>query len=416
MIRRYPPRPARRPHQDFHFFAGTQRPNNFEPRSFPPPAPPPPIVAPQAAPVPPVAPAASAVPAPQPAPTPVSAPPQSFTHEIIIPISPEKAAKLGIFPDESDDPVEPEIPDSEEPESEDEPSTAALERAMKYLARTEGPSTSGFPEAPAIEQLEPIRPASAEIARQAGAAPKPTQTRPRGVTDSPRAGHRPKRGRPSRFAVPRRSGVRRKPPSDSLRAQHESQCTICSHPYRAAIENEFMHWHAIGHIAYDYKVSRSAIYRHAYAERLFARRNHELRFALGHLIERVQDVDPTADVIVRAIHLFARINDRGECIEPPAHVIVSSGGFRREAATGTSRRPIAISLDSPALAALPSRGAAIDVPPSLPEATKPGSKGRRPHLSDPGAPKGPGTSRKSRPRNRAAKGGTLNRPYDNAIR
>jgi len=107
-----------------------------------------------------------------------------------------------------------------------------------------------------------------------------------------------------------------------------------------------MHWHTIGHIAYDYKVSRAAIYRHAYALDLFSRRNHNLRFALGHLIERVQDVDPTADSVVRAIHAFARINDDGDWIEPPAHVIVSSGGIHREAAAPPSRRPITLDAET----------------------------------------------------------------------
>ncbi len=107
-----------------------------------------------------------------------------------------------------------------------------------------------------------------------------------------------------------------------------------------------MHWHSIGDIAEEYDVSRSAIYRHAYALTLFSRRNRHLRFALGHLVERVQDVEPTADSVVRAIHAFARINDEGEWIEPPARVIVSSGGIHREAAAGPARRPIAIPLDS----------------------------------------------------------------------
>lgn len=133
------------------------------------------------------------------------------------------------------------------------------------------------------------------------------------------------------------------------RSHHQRHCTVCAHPDRAAIETEFLHWHAPGHIPYDYKVSRSAIFRHAHAVGLFARRNRKLRFALGHLIERVQDVEPTADSIVRAIHAFARVNDDGQWIEPPARLIVSSGGVRREAAVSAARRPITVSLDSRSL-------------------------------------------------------------------
>lgn len=132
-------------------------------------------------------------------------------------------------------------------------------------------------------------------------------------------------------------------------SHHERHCKICSHPDRADIEADFVEWAQPDEIAREYNVSRASIYRHARAIDLYARRNRNLRFALGRLIEWVDSVQPTADSIVRAIHAFARINDQGEWVEPPAHVIVSSGGVRREAPAPSARRPIAISLDSPAL-------------------------------------------------------------------
>jgi hypothetical protein len=139
-------------------------------------------------------------------------------------------------------------------------------------------------------------------------------------------------------------------------SHHERHCKICSHQDRADIEADFVEWAQPDEIAREYNISRSSIYRHARAVGLFDRRNRNLRFALGRLIEWVDSVQPTADSIVRAIHAFARINDQGEWVEPPAHVIVSSGGIRREAAAPSARRPIAISLESPAL------GNVIDVP------------------------------------------------------
>lgn len=132
--------------------------------------------------------------------------------------------------------------------------------------------------------------------------------------------------------------------------RHERRCTVCSHPDRAEIEAAFIEWAQPSEIASEYGVTRNAIYRHARAAGLFARRDRNLRFALGRLIESVDSVQPTADSIVRAIHAFARINDEGQWVEPPAHVIVSSGGVRREAAAPAGRRPFAIQLDSPALA------------------------------------------------------------------
>jgi hypothetical protein len=197
---------------------------------------------------------------------------------------------------------------------------------------------------PQITRPEAINP---QPPPASGAAP-PTLLPARTGPPSTKA---PGRKSSARLATPRpkRSRKPRLPLASQARSSHETQCTICAHRYRAEIETEFMHWHTLGHIAYDYKVSRSAIYRHAYALGLFAKRNRLLRFSLGHLVGRVQDVEPTADSIVRAVHAFARINDQGEWLEPPAQVIVSSGGIRREAAAPSGRRPIAIHLDSPAL-------------------------------------------------------------------
>jgi hypothetical protein len=139
-------------------------------------------------------------------------------------------------------------------------------------------------------------------------------------------------------------------------SHHERHCKICSHTDRSDIEADFVEWAQPDAIAREYNISRSSIYRHARAVGLFVRRNCNLRFALGRVIEWVDSVEPTADSIVRAIHAFARINDEGQWVEPPAHVIVSSGGIRREAAAPSGRRPIAISLDSPAM------GNVLDVP------------------------------------------------------
>lgn len=139
-------------------------------------------------------------------------------------------------------------------------------------------------------------------------------------------------------------------------SHHERHCKICSHRDRAEIEADFIEWADPRDIVREYNISRASIYRHARAVGLFACRSRNLRFALGRLIESVDSVHPTPDSIVRAIHAFARINDEGQWVEPPAHVIVSSGGVRREAAAPPARRPIAISLESPAL------GNVIDVP------------------------------------------------------
>ena len=106
---------------------------------------------------------------------------------------------------------------------------------------------------------------------------------------------------------------------------HERLCLVCRHPLREAIEEEFTHWHNVHDIADHYGIEPRTIYRHAKAVNLYDQRDRNLRFALGHIIHRAQNVRITADSVVRAVHHFARINRAGHWIEPPAHLIVSSG-------------------------------------------------------------------------------------------
>lgn len=98
---------------------------------------------------------------------------------------------------------------------------------------------------------------------------------------------------------------------------HKAHCTVCRHPRCNEIEAEFVSWKSPATIATEYKLrDRSALYRHAHAADLFSRRDRNLRVALGRLIERVDDVRATAGAIVQAVALYARINARGEFVEP----------------------------------------------------------------------------------------------------
>jgi hypothetical protein len=92
-------------------------------------------------------------------------------------------------------------------------------------------------------------------------------------------------------------------------AMHSSQCTICRHPQRAEIERDFLDWLGPRKIAREYGLSsQSTLYRHAHALGLFHRRRHTLQFALGRLIEQVDDVKPTAASIISAIRLMTKLN------------------------------------------------------------------------------------------------------------
>jgi hypothetical protein len=155
--------------------------------------------------------------------------------------------------------------------------------------------------------------------------------------DNERRSARPRRSAPSAS----RMGARdRRVTNHHSSSHHSRHCTICRHPEREAIEEDFVHWHPPRHIASDYKITTRALNRHAHAAGLFSLRDRKLRFALGHIVERAMDVTPTADSIIRAVHAYTRVNNSGQWIEPPAHVIVSSGAaLRNDRAVPDSSRP-----------------------------------------------------------------------------
>jgi hypothetical protein len=123
---------------------------------------------------------------------------------------------------------------------------------------------------------------------------------------------------------PRKASNRRDQPA-KLTA-HQARCSICFSECRDEIEEEFLHWHSPINTAYDFGISDRAIYRHAHAVGLFERRDRNLRYALGRMIDRVDRIPVlTPESIIHAVQAFARINDQGQWIEPPKHLIVSQG-------------------------------------------------------------------------------------------
>lgn len=128
---------------------------------------------------------------------------------------------------------------------------------------------------------------------------------------SSHAAPRAKRPKGVAHLQPRSSGV---PQRDS---RHARKCTVCRHPERDAIEQDFFRWRSPDQIAQDYGIAdHSSVYRHVHATGLFARRRANLRLALEPLIERAATVRVTAASIVSAVRVYAQINDAGEWIGP----------------------------------------------------------------------------------------------------
>lgn len=142
-----------------------------------------------------------------------------------------------------------------------------------------------------------------------------------GATTPPSPHHRPA------------AANRRRPSLD----RHNRKCSVCRHPARAAIDQDFLRWRSPDRIAADYSIAdHSSVYRHAHATGLFRRRNAGLRHALGSLIEQAADVAPSADAIVRAVCAFAHITDDGQWIPDEKIVSHIASSNRR---LDQSRRP-----------------------------------------------------------------------------
>jgi hypothetical protein len=110
--------------------------------------------------------------------------------------------------------------------------------------------------------------------------------------------------------------------------RHARKCAICRHPERAGIEEHFLNWHNADGISDQYGLHDfRPIYRHARATGLLQQRRANLRFAAELIIEHADAVVvPIAESVIRAIRISAHINDEGQRVEPPSHVIVSGGG------------------------------------------------------------------------------------------
>ena len=110
----------------------------------------------------------------------------------------------------------------------------------------------------------------------------------------------------------------------NLDSRHEQNCKICNHPNRDEIEQDFCEWKSVVVISREYKLNRVALYRHARAVGLFARRDRNIKAALGRLIERGYKVRVTAAAVISAIQAYAKINSTGEWIDKTENANVNT--------------------------------------------------------------------------------------------
>lgn len=116
-----------------------------------------------------------------------------------------------------------------------------------------------------------------------------------------------------------------KPEAGDALARHSRKCSICHHPDREDIEQDFLHWSTPFYIQQEYDIDDArSLYCHARATGLIQRRRENLLAALDNIVERSSDVAPSADAILRTIRAYSCLDSRGRWTDPPSQIIYSA--------------------------------------------------------------------------------------------
>jgi hypothetical protein len=113
------------------------------------------------------------------------------------------------------------------------------------------------------------------------------------------------------------------PPDESEPSRHARKCTVCHHPERDTIDDDFIHWMKPHTIAREFDLPERAIRRHARATGLHELRSRKSLHALDLIIENAKTATVTGDTVIRAIRAASCINASGKWEEPPKRVIFS---------------------------------------------------------------------------------------------
>ena len=131
------------------------------------------------------------------------------------------------------------------------------------------------------------------------------------------------------------------PPNESERSRHARKCSVCHHPERDTIDDDFIHWMKPHAIAREFDLPERAIRRHARATGLHELRSRKSLHALDLIIENAKTATVTGDTVIRAIRAASCINASGKWEEPPKRVIFT---VEHVAAPGFAPPPAALAL------------------------------------------------------------------------
>lgn len=103
--------------------------------------------------------------------------------------------------------------------------------------------------------------------------------------------------------------------------RHARKCTICRHPDREEIEQDYRNWFSAADIARRYDIDDSALHRHLDALGLLSRRRENLGIVLDRILERGPEKFISASEVIRAVKALACLSGESRWVEPPRTVI-----------------------------------------------------------------------------------------------
>jgi hypothetical protein len=225
---------------------------------------------------------------------------------------------------------QPTFTETKRTESPAQPLIEANVAATPIEVLDPAPAITPAPEFTEQPQTE-TRPEAAPASTEATAAIPATETL---ATETPvvktETRAKPSTNRKARAKMPRPTTTASffPEPEESELERHRRKCAVCNHPYRQALEEDFLNWGDVAHLTKVFEIKDSrGVYRHAHATGLFERRRQNVRFAAECIVEQVARVKVSnPESILNAIRTITRLNDRGQWHEPVSHVVVSSGG------------------------------------------------------------------------------------------
>jgi hypothetical protein len=99
--------------------------------------------------------------------------------------------------------------------------------------------------------------------------------------------------------------------SNANLGRHQSQCSICNHPQREALEHDYLHYISVSWLVSQYRIPRYSWYRHVHALGLDQKRRANLLSPLERYIERGDSAPCTGSAFLKALQLLMELTGAG---------------------------------------------------------------------------------------------------------